>query len=228
MATEKQNAANRENAKHCTGPNTEGGKAKSSQNAIKSGIYADREVLPFENQSELEELKAEFYARLQPTLPEERSLVDAMIRSEWLLRRYMMVECGIWRREFHTTTHGAIGTAYRHHTDEFDRVGRRQSRVQRDYQNALKQLVQMRAKGSAVLSPVLSPAGDTPETGENTPSQPAATEELNQKLVSFRQNFTKPSEAPPMPPFRPAQTIDTAPDPSASYAEIENEPPKAA
>ena len=38
MATEKQIAANRANAKRSTGPTTAGGKARSSQNALRHGL----------------------------------------------------------------------------------------------------------------------------------------------------------------------------------------------
>ena len=222
MATEKQNAANRENATHCTGPNTEGGKAASSQNAIKSGLYADREVLPFEEQSEYDELKAEFYAHFQPTVPEERSLVNMMFRSEWLYRRYMMVECGIWTREFKVTTHGSIGTAYGHHSNELDRVGRRQSRVQRDYQNALKQFTDLRAKRAK------ESGGKEAATKENQPSRPVpATQqppeesekpELNPKLVSFRQSI----------PATPETASESIHAPTPSTPKQEETPPVAA
>ncbi len=60
MASERQIAANRENAKHCTGPRSEAGKAKSSQNAFKTGIDAKSEVMACENPAEHDELIASF------------------------------------------------------------------------------------------------------------------------------------------------------------------------
>lgn len=48
MATEKQIQANRNNAKKSTGPRTEKGKARVSQNALKHGLLARDAILPGE------------------------------------------------------------------------------------------------------------------------------------------------------------------------------------
>ena len=45
MSTENQIEANRQNAQLCTGPKTEEGKARSSQNALKTGIYAKAAIV---------------------------------------------------------------------------------------------------------------------------------------------------------------------------------------
>ena len=46
MATEKQIAANRRNAAKSTGPRSPEGKARSSMNALKSGVDAEAEIIP--------------------------------------------------------------------------------------------------------------------------------------------------------------------------------------
>ena len=76
MPTEKQIAANRANAKKSTGPNTEKGKATSSRNAVKTGLDARSEIIRYERRHEYDLLIAEYYARFQPAIPEERCLVD--------------------------------------------------------------------------------------------------------------------------------------------------------
>ena len=51
MATEKQIAANRENAKSSTGPRTDAGKAASSSNALKHGL-ATRGIIKSQGQQD--------------------------------------------------------------------------------------------------------------------------------------------------------------------------------
>ena len=46
MATEKQIEANRRNAAKSTGPRSPEGKARSSMNALKSGVDAEAEIIP--------------------------------------------------------------------------------------------------------------------------------------------------------------------------------------
>ncbi len=96
MSTENQIEANRLNAQNCTGPKTEEGKARSSQNALKSGLYSQKEVIATESREALDELVADFHTRFAPATPEERSLVDALVRYEWLSRRYMAADTAVW------------------------------------------------------------------------------------------------------------------------------------
>jgi len=46
MSTRKQRAADRKNAQKSTGPKTDEGKQRSSQNALKHGLYAIESVIP--------------------------------------------------------------------------------------------------------------------------------------------------------------------------------------
>jgi hypothetical protein len=86
MSTENQIEANRQNAQRCTGPKTKEGKTRSSQNALKSGLYSQAEVTAAESREDYEALAAEFHNHYAPANPHERSLVDALVRYEWLTR----------------------------------------------------------------------------------------------------------------------------------------------
>ena len=59
MASEKQVAANRANAKRSTGPKTVAGKALSRMNAYKHGLTAETNVIGDEDPSEFDRLRAE-------------------------------------------------------------------------------------------------------------------------------------------------------------------------
>src|SRR3954469_23938669 len=100
MASLKQINANRANSLKSTGPKTPEGKSTTKFNSLKSGIYAQAEITPQESQSELTDLKDQFFDQFQPATPEEVSLLDTIIRNEWLLRRMAMVEAAFWNRRF--------------------------------------------------------------------------------------------------------------------------------
>ena len=71
-------AANRQNATHSSGPKTEGGKAKSSKNAIKHGIFARKLFSPTEQGEllEYEELAAQLVDHYEPNGFKEQLLVE--------------------------------------------------------------------------------------------------------------------------------------------------------
>src|SRR6266446_7484017 len=71
MSTLKQTEANRQNAKHSTGPRTPEGKSKSSKNALKHGLTAVELVLPTESQEEFDEHAAELRDEHHPSTPTE-------------------------------------------------------------------------------------------------------------------------------------------------------------
>jgi hypothetical protein len=87
MATDRQLAANRANAQKSTGPRTPEGKRASSANATKSGIYAKATLIRGEDPAEFETFRAEHYDQFAPANPDERDLLDLMLKYKWQLRR---------------------------------------------------------------------------------------------------------------------------------------------
>ena len=79
---EKQIEANRRNAKKSTGPRSAEGKAASSRNALKSGLYAREITLVKEQSYELERLEKQFTLEYCPLTPTERALVDTLAHLE--------------------------------------------------------------------------------------------------------------------------------------------------
>jgi hypothetical protein len=227
MASNRQIEANRKNAQHCTGPRTQAGLAKSSQNALKTGLDAKSEVLRFESRPDYEALIAEFDTRYHPTTPEDRSLVDMLIRSEWLLRRYTSIDAAIWEHEFFKSGETSLGATFLKSQEAFERVGRRINWAQRNFQLALKQLLDIRAKRAAEpeaeldpgvepdIEPEIAPDPPTPEPEALAPAPSGdATEPLNPKLVSFLRPSPQSTEIPANTP--------------ASDPEMEENPPTAA
>ena len=66
MISEKQQRANRENAKKSTGPRTAEGKARSSKNGIKHGLLARDAVMAGEDQAEYDGPKGTVTLTLNP------------------------------------------------------------------------------------------------------------------------------------------------------------------
>ena len=84
-------AANRANAQHSTGPRTPEGKARSSLNALKHGLFSrhfDLAAGPLkEDRAEFDAFAAELAAEYQPEGTEETVLVDRMAALWWRLQR---------------------------------------------------------------------------------------------------------------------------------------------
>src|SRR5256885_4767166 len=96
MATQAQIEANRRNSRKSTGPVTESGKAASSLNAVKTGIYAESLLIDGESADTLDDLAREYQATCRPAGPREQAAVNTLIHSDWLLRRMRRVESLLW------------------------------------------------------------------------------------------------------------------------------------
>jgi hypothetical protein len=92
MATESQINANRENAKASTGPQTEEGKAKSSRNNTKFGLFAVSNCVLPEEQEAYENFCSKLWTALTPAEPIEEIAAAEFIRNAWRLRRCAIAE----------------------------------------------------------------------------------------------------------------------------------------
>ena len=96
MATEKQISANRANAAKSTGPRTAKGKAASSANAFKHGIYAKSVLLDGEDPAEYQALRDGYYQDFQPATTDERELLEDVIKNRWKLNRLQATYTQMW------------------------------------------------------------------------------------------------------------------------------------
>jgi hypothetical protein len=87
MATEAQISANRRNAQKSIGPRTAEGKAKSAQNAVKHGLFAQKNVVISENQVEFDHLSEKIMAELAPVGVMETILAERIVSLTWRLKR---------------------------------------------------------------------------------------------------------------------------------------------
>src|SRR5690349_19763803 len=62
-----------------------------------TSLYAAGIAIGYELPGLLEELERQFAAEHQPATPTERSLVDSLVHTEWMLRRYRWLETELWK-----------------------------------------------------------------------------------------------------------------------------------
>ena len=93
--SQKKIDANRRNAQKSTGPKTKEGKAKSSMNSIKYGIYSDKFLIKGEKKEDFDEYSNDFINWLNPSNPVLLDMALQIIASGWFAKRYMIVESTI-------------------------------------------------------------------------------------------------------------------------------------
>jgi hypothetical protein len=96
MASDAQITANRANAQLSTGPTSPEGKAKSSLNAVKTGLTGRTVLLPTDDVALYQAHIAKFVERYNPVGDEEKSLVQSIADTEWRLQRIPSLEAGIY------------------------------------------------------------------------------------------------------------------------------------
>jgi hypothetical protein len=87
MATTRQVAANRKNAKGSTGPRTDAGKAKSAMNSVKHGLRSQFHLIPGEDPQEFSKFEEGVRADLKPEGTLQEYFADRFVKDAWLLNR---------------------------------------------------------------------------------------------------------------------------------------------
>jgi hypothetical protein len=96
MSTAAQIAANQKNSQLSTGPTSEAGKAKSSLNAVKSGLTGRTVLLSGDDAALYEAHVSQFIENYAPVGDDERNLVQSLADTEWRLLRIPSLEMGIY------------------------------------------------------------------------------------------------------------------------------------
>ena len=98
MATAKQKAANRRNAKKSTGPVSPEGKAQSSMNSLSHGLTSRILFTRREQPAEFWALLSDFMEEFHPETPFEQTLVERMALAQWNSLRSSSLETLILSR----------------------------------------------------------------------------------------------------------------------------------
>ena len=95
MSSRKQQRANKQNAQHSTGPRTDEGKQRSSQNALKHGLRSKHPVIPGEDPAEYQRKLDKLRADLRPLNALEEDLVEQIADASWRLKRFSRIEAAV-------------------------------------------------------------------------------------------------------------------------------------
>jgi hypothetical protein len=88
--------ANAANARRSTGPRTDPGRARSSQNARTHGLTAKHLKLAEDEREEFEQFLAEYRADSQPQGPIQETLFHELVLAAWNLRRIGRMEAALY------------------------------------------------------------------------------------------------------------------------------------
>ena len=133
MASATQLTANQANAQHSTGPRTDEGKARVSQNALRHGLTARHLVIRDDERQEYADLLNSLSSELNPQGAVETVAFHELLHAAWSLHRFRRIETEASRGSVEDFTDPATTTV-------LDRLSRCQSRAQRAWQKALHEL----------------------------------------------------------------------------------------
>ena len=100
MTTFRQIEANRRNGQKSTGPKTESGKQRASQNAVRHGLTAETVIKLLEDPDDYHAFEMSVTADYEPDSAVERELVLRLASLLWRLRRATSIETGLLQIEF--------------------------------------------------------------------------------------------------------------------------------
>ncbi|MGO9260385.1 MAG: hypothetical protein ACLQU1_29375 [Bryobacteraceae bacterium] len=218
MATKKQIQAHRLNSQKSTGPRSVEGKAASSQNALKSGIDSESQIIRGEDPAALDALANEYLLDHQPQSASERALVDILIDSEWTLRRLRKTEAQLWEYDLanisqeNTKSYNRdnpipedqiLGRAFERRQQTFARLERRRESLQRVYHRTLHDLREIQDSRGVLWAQPAQPAAAPPEPPE----------------------APKPAAEPPVAP--PATPSPQKPNPETGFVPENSQIPRA-
>jgi hypothetical protein len=97
MTSIRQIESNRRNALRSTGPKTETGKQRSSQNAVRHGLTAETVIEPLEDPEDYKVFEQAVTADYDAETAVERELILRLASLLWRLRRSALIETGLLR-----------------------------------------------------------------------------------------------------------------------------------
>ena len=173
-------------------------------NALKSGIYSKSLTIPGEDPAKLTTLTEEYFQRYCPALPEQRDLVDILVRSTWTLRRLAVAEAQVYSHQMDQVSvldkDSPIGHTFCLSDRTLTRLQRIVNSTQRNFRDALREIERLQTHALDIQptpAPEINPENSAPKPGP-TPvpdSQPAKTKPVSQSDEFVSSSSTRPPSA---------------------------------
>ena len=166
MSTTKQIAANRANAQHSTGPQSQEAKAAVRNNATKHGLTSKQLIIPGEDPAAFESLEADLKDSYQPANLHEQILVTQIAENLWRLLRARGIETATFKLRMPSTTPAPIipgecrlrtpanesestARCFDDNAKTFDKLRRYEAAIERAYYRAIDHLLKLQKERRA-------------------------------------------------------------------------------
>ncbi len=200
MSSQQKIDSARANGAKSRGPKTAAGRKKSAMNAVTHGLYAQGVVLPNEPHEQHREMLPAYLQHFQPQGPAEFDLVEEMVAAKWRQRRLWAIETDLLEDEMHhqKAKFDEEGTGYTPITPlsfayaalsastALPFLTRNESRLERAYSRALKNLLELQRLRKA--------------------AQPTTNENMQERTQIPTTNQPPPPAAKPQKLFPPPTT----------------------
>ena len=219
-ASRAQFEANRNNAKHSSGPQSAQGKHRSSQNAYRHGLTGRVVVLPTEDMEAYNKFAKEIVDSLHPETPMETQFAQTIADSQWRLNRARTFEDGMVALghfeeagNFYAESpdiHAAMTAAkvFRDRSKDFMNLALYEQRIQRAQKEAMRQLKESKAERKAAAPPPVEEAKPLVQTAV------ASTETTLHTMTSEQIGFVYSS--PEITPLTKPFPVNAAPETTAA------------
>ena len=147
--------ANRANSQLSTGPRSAAGKAKSSRNALKTGLTGKTVLLSNDDAEHYRFHVARFFELFNPATGRESELVQTLADTQWRLNRIPTLEMGVYAlaeielaeqyEDFEPAQAKALiqTQAYIKYNKQINNLYLQENRLRRQYQNDHKELLKL-------------------------------------------------------------------------------------
>src|SRR5437868_10180152 len=147
MSSPARQIANSANSQRSTGPRTEQGKARSSQNARTHGLSATQRVISVAERQEFEDLRTQLQAEIKPQGTLQRVIFDELAVSAWNLHRIRRMET-----ELTASRSSAEILENEDLAAKLDRFARHHTRIERSFYHALRELKALQTEAVLTLT----------------------------------------------------------------------------